>query len=115
MNRKIIAMILTGIICVLLITGCSSKTEDTDVSGAGTTQVETKEEKKEENPVILPADAQIGIAYAEDNSEFTSFFLNKVQGNLVSAGIPEDNIRRTQMIPVRIIAMIFLFILNPFC
>ena len=95
MNRKIIAMILTGIICVLLITGCSSKTEDKDVSGAGTTQVETKEEKKEENPVILPADAQIGIAYAEDNSEFTSFFLNKVQGNLVSAGIPEDNIRRT--------------------
>lgn len=95
MNRKIIAMILTGIICVLLITGCSSKTEDKDVSGAGTTQEEKKEEKKEENPVILPADAQIGIAYAEDNSEFTSFFLNKVQANLVSAGIPEDNIRKT--------------------
>ena len=61
MNRKIIAAILTGIITVLLITGCSSKTEDKDVSGAGTTQAEKKEEKKEENPVILPADAQIGI------------------------------------------------------
>ena len=96
MNRKIIAMILTGIICVLLITGCSSKTEDKDVSGAGTTQEEKKEEKKEENPVILPADAQISIAYAEDSSEFTSFFLNKVQGNLISAGIPEDSIERAE-------------------
>lgn len=92
MNRKIIAMILTGIICVLLITGCSSTTEDKDVSGAGTTH----EEKKEENPVILPADAQIGIAYAEDSSEFTSLFLNKVQGNLISAGIPEDSIERAE-------------------
>ena len=79
MNRKIIAAILTGIITVLLITGCSSKTEDKDVSGAGTTQAEKKEEKKEENPVILPADAQIGI-----------------QGNLVSAGIPEGSIERAQ-------------------
>ena len=96
MNRKIIATILTGIITVLLITGCSSKTEDKDVSGAGTTQSEKKEEKKEENPVILPADAQIGIAYAEDSSEFMSFFLNKVQGNLVSAGIPEGSIERAQ-------------------
>lgn len=96
MNRKIIAMILTGIICVLLITGCSSTTEDKDVSGAGTTQEEKKEEKKEENPVILPADAQIGIAYAEDSSEFTSLFLNKVQGNLISAGIPEDSIERAE-------------------
>ena len=91
MNRKIIATILTGIITVLLITGCSSKTEDKDVSGAGTTQSEKKEEKKEENPVI-----QIGIAYAEDSSEFMSFFLNKVQGNLVSAGIPEGSIERAQ-------------------
>ena len=96
MNRKIIATILTGIITVLLITGCSSKTEDKDVSGAGTTQSEKKEEKKEENPVILPADSQIGIAYAEDSSEFMSFFLNKVQGNLVSAGIPEGSIERAQ-------------------
>ena len=96
MNRKIIAMILTGIVSVLLITGCSSKTEDKDVSGAGTTQSEKKEEKKEENPVILPADSQIGIAYAEDSSEFMSFFLNKVQGNLVSAGIPEGSIERAQ-------------------
>ena len=96
MNRKIIATILTGIITVLLITGCSSKTEDKDVSGAGTTQEEKKEEKKEENPVILPADAQIGIAYAEDSSEFTSLFLNKVQGNLISAGIPEDSIERAE-------------------
>ena len=96
MNRKIIAMILTGIVSVLLITGCSSKNEDKDVSGAGTTQSEKKEEKKEENPVILPADSHIGIAYAEDSSEFMSFFLNKVQGNLVSAGIPEGSIERAQ-------------------
>ena len=95
MNRKIIAMILTGIISVLLITGCSSKNEGQEVSGTDTTQNETAEEKQEENPVILPADARIGIAYAEDSSEFTTFFLNKVQGNLVSAGIPEESIEST--------------------
>lgn len=95
MNRKIIAMVLTGIISVLLITGCSSKNEGQDVSGADTTQKETTEAKQEDNPVILPADAQIGIAYAEDSSEFTSLFLNKVQGNLISAGIPEGSIEKS--------------------
>ena len=95
MNRKIIAMVLTGIISVLLITGCSSKNEGQDVSGADTTQKETTEAKQGDNPVILPADAQIGIAYAEDSSEFTSLFLNKVQGNLISAGIPEGSIGKS--------------------
>ena len=95
MNRKIIAMVLTGIISVLLITGCSSKNEGQDVSGTDTTQKETTGAKQEDNPVILPADAQIGIAYAEDSSEFTSLFLNKVQGNLISAGIPEGSIGKS--------------------
>ena len=96
MNRKIIAMILTGIVSVLLITGCSSKNEGQDVSGTDTTQKETTEVDQEDNPVILPADARIGIVYAEDSSEFTPFFLNKVQGNLISAGIPEGSIERAQ-------------------
>ena len=96
MDRKIIAMILTGIISVLLITGCSSRNEGKEVSGTDTTQAqEETAAKPADSPVILPADARIGIAYAQDSSEFTTLFLNKVQGNLVAAGIPEESIERS--------------------
>lgn len=96
MNRKIIAMILTGIISVLLITGCSSKNEGQEVSGTDTTQAqEETAAKSADSPVILPADARIGIAYAQDSSEFTTLFLNKVQGNLIAAGVPEESIERS--------------------
>ena len=96
MDRKIIAMILTGIISVLLITGCSSKNEGKEVSGTDTTQAqEETAAKPADSSVILPADARIGIAYAQDSSEFTTLFLNKVQGNLVAAGIPEESIERS--------------------
>ena len=97
MNRKILALILTGIISFLLLTGCSAPKESAEEPGAGATQEETtkvKEEAKEEIPVILPADARIGIAYTEEG-DFTSFFIAKTVGYLVSAGIPEENIVRT--------------------
>ena len=94
MSRKIIGMILAGIVSVLLVTGCSSQSEDQNVSSTDTTQEAAQEAEPEEIPSILPADARIGIAYTEDDSEFTSFFIAKVKGNLISAGIPEDNIEK---------------------
>ena len=91
MGRKIIAMILAGIVSVLLVTGCSSQSEDQNVSNAGTTQ-EQQAEPEEEMNAILPSDARIGIAYTQEEGEFTSLFVAKAKGNLVSAGVPEENI-----------------------
>ena len=90
MNRKIIALILTGIISVLLITGCSSQTE----SAGGTDAEKTQESAQEETATVLPADAKIGIAYTEGSGEFTSFFIVKAMSNLVAAGVPEGNIEK---------------------
>ena len=92
MNRKIIALILTGIISVLLITGCSSQTEGQNVSSTDTTQ-ETAQ-ITEETSEILPAQARIGIAYVTGEGEFTPFFISKTRGYLISAGILEENIER---------------------
>lgn len=92
MNRKIIALILTGIISVLLITGCSSQTEGQNVSSTDTTQ-ETAQ-ITEETSEILPAQARIGIAYVTGEEEFTPFFISKTRGYLISAGILEENIER---------------------
>ena len=92
MNRKIIALILTGIISVLLITGCSSQTEGQNVSSTDTTQ-ETAQ-ITEETSEILPAQARIGIAYVTGEGEFTPFFISKTRGYLIPAGILEENIER---------------------
>ncbi len=87
MDRKIIAWILTGIISVLLITGCSSQGEGQNVSNEGTT---TKTADKD--GTILPSDAKIGIIYAEDEGEFTESFVERLKGYLISSGVPEDSI-----------------------
>ena len=97
MNRKILALILTGIISFLLVTGCSAPKESAEKPGTGATQEkagEAKKEAKEEIPAILPADAAIGIAYTEEEDEFTDLFIAKTTGYLVSAGIPEESITR---------------------
>lgn len=93
MDRKILAMILAGIVSVLLITGCSSPVEDQNVSNAGTSQ--EQEIKAEEEISILPSDARIAIAYTREEGDFTSSFIAKAQGNLVSAGVLEENIEST--------------------
>ena len=43
MSRKIIGMILAGIVSVLLVTGCSSQSEDQNVSSTDTTQEAAQE------------------------------------------------------------------------
>ena len=93
MNRKILALILTGIISFLLVTGCSSPKESTENPKADATQEEAGEVKETqgESTVILPAYARIGIAYVGEG-EFTDFFIAKTIGYLVSAGIPQENI-----------------------
>ncbi|HAB93954.1 MAG TPA: hypothetical protein DCF49_04175 [Lachnospiraceae bacterium] len=86
MYRKITGLLIAGIISVLLITGCSSK-EDGNVSNADTTQ---KEAAQETAP--LPSEAKIGIFYVPGEGEFTESFVKKVQGYLLSAGVPESGI-----------------------
>ncbi len=92
MGRKIIAMILTGIISVLLIAGCSSQNEGRSGSNTDTTE-QPEVQETEETVAILPSDAKIGIAYAQEEGEFTSLFIQKTVGNLISAGVLEDNIK----------------------
>ena len=87
MGRKIIAWILTGIISVLLITGCSSQGEGQNVSNEDTTT-----ETVDKDSTILPSDVKIGIIYAEEDGEFTESFVEKLKGYLVSSGVAEDNI-----------------------
>ena len=93
MNRKILTLILTGVISFLLVTGCSSQNGNTDAPNADATQEEAgadQEEAKEEIAAILPADAVIGIVYTEGEGDFTDSFLTKTIGYLVAAGIPEE-------------------------
>ena len=99
MNRKILTLILTGVISFLLVTGCSSQNGSTDAPNADATQEEAgadQEEAKEEIATILPADAVIGIVYTEGEGDFTDSFLTKTIGYLVAAGIPEENITTTK-------------------
>ena len=99
MNRKILTLILTGVISFLLVTGCSSQNGSTDAPNADATQEEAgadQEEAKEEIAAILPADAVIGIVYTEGEGDFTDSFLTKTIGYLVAAGIPEENITTTK-------------------
>ena len=99
MNRKILTLILTGVISFLLVTGCSSQNGSTDAPNADATQEEAgadQEEAQEEIAAILPADAVIGIVYTEGEGDFTDSFLTKTIGYLVAAGIPEENITTTK-------------------
>lgn len=99
MNRKILTLILTGVISFLLVTGCSSQNGNTDAPNADATQEEAgadQEEAKEEIAAILPADAVIGIVYTEGEGDFMDSFLTKTIGYLVAAGIPEENITTTK-------------------
>ena len=90
MSRKIIGLILTGIISVLLITGCSSTSEDRNESKEDAAQADTADGAVS----ILPSDAKIGIADAGEGGAFTELFVAKLTGYLVSAGVPEENIER---------------------
>lgn len=92
MGRKIIVMILTGIISVLLIAGCSSQDEGRSGSNTDTTEQQAQETEGE-TVAILPSDAKIGIVYAQKEGEFTSLFIQKTVGNLISAGVVEDHIK----------------------
>jgi ABC-type sugar transport system substrate-binding protein len=99
MNRKVLTLILTGVISFLLVTGCSSQNGSADAPNADATQEEAgadQEEAKEEIAAILPADAVIGIVYTEGEGDFTDSFLTKTIGYLVAAGIPEENITTTK-------------------
>jgi ABC-type sugar transport system substrate-binding protein len=99
MNRKILTLILTGVISFLLVTGCSSQNGSTEAPNADATQEEAgadQEEAQEEIAAILPADAVIGIVCTEGEGDFTDSFLTKTIGYLVAAGIPEENITTTK-------------------
>ena len=89
MRRKILCMILTGIICVLLITGCSPQGGDNSVSGTDTTKIE---EQKEPSDLKLPSDARILIRTGEGSDEFTKLYTARLKGYLLAAGVPEENI-----------------------
>lgn len=89
MRRKILCLILTGIICVLLITGCSPQGGDNSVSGTGTTSIE---EEKDPSGSKLPSDARILIRTGEGNDEFTKLYTARLKGYLLDAGVPEENI-----------------------
>ena len=92
---KIAALILTGIMCFILVTGCSAQNESANNSNADSTQEGSGSEKEAQDgdAAVLPADAGIGIVYT-DGGEFTDLFVAKTVGYLVSAGIPEENITR---------------------
>ena len=99
MNRKILTLILTGVISFLLVTGCSSQNGSADAPNADATQGEAgadQEAAQEEIAAILPADAVIGIVCTEGEGDFTDSFLTKTIGYLVAAGIPEENITTTK-------------------
>ncbi|MBQ8052645.1 MAG: substrate-binding domain-containing protein [Lachnospiraceae bacterium] len=99
MNRKILTLILTGVISFLLVTGCSSQNGSADAPNADATQGEAgadQEAAQEEIAAILPADAVIGIVCTEGEGDFTDSFLAKTTGYLVAAGIPEENITTTK-------------------
>ena len=98
MNRKILTLILTGVISFLLVTGCSSQNGSTQAPNADATQGEAgaDQEAAQEIAAILPADAVIGIVCTEGEGDFTDSFLAKTTGYLVAAGIPEENITTTK-------------------
>ena len=94
---KIFALTLTGIISLVLVTGCSSSKGSTENPNADATQEEAgvvEGKTQGESAAVLPGEARIGIAYPEGDDEFTNLFITKTISYLVSAGIPEENITR---------------------
>ena len=78
---KIAALILTGIMCFILVTGCSAQNESANNSNADSTQEGSGSEKEAQDgdAAVLPADAGIGIVYT-DGGEFTDLFVAKTVG-----------------------------------
>ena len=87
MSRKILAWILTGIISVLLIGGCSAGT-----GGQNGTDTDTEQTNEEAAADALPSEIRVGIACAGADEEYPSAFINKIKEYFVAAGVVEGRI-----------------------
>lgn len=87
MSRKILAWILTGIISVLLIGGCSAGT-----GGQNGTDTDTEQTNEEAAADALPSEIRVGIACAGADEEYPSAFINKIKEYFVAAGVAEGRI-----------------------
>ena len=87
MSRKILAWILTGIISVLLIGGCSAGT-----GGQNGTDTDTGQTNEEAAADALPSEIRVGIACAGADEEYPTAFINKIKEYFVAAGVVEGRI-----------------------
>ena len=87
MSRKILAWILTGIISVLLIGGCSAGT-----GGQNGTDTDTEQTNEEAAADALPSEIRVGIACAGADEEYPTAFINKIKEYFVAAGVVEGRI-----------------------
>ena len=89
MSRKILAWILTGIISVLLIGGCSAGTGGQNGTDTDTDTEQTNEEAAAD---ALPSEIRVGIACAGADEEYPTAFINKIKEYFVAAGVVEGRI-----------------------